>query len=56
MWRSSACTLGQRAMHVAVSAGTPLSTAYYLNKEKGESYGLVPTPKLFACQAEWLCL
>lgn len=38
----------------SVSLGTPLSTKYYLNKESGESYGLQPTPNLFAQQEAWL--
>jgi all-trans-retinol 13,14-reductase len=38
----------------SVSSGTPLSTQHYLYKERGESYGLKPTPALFSCQEEWL--
>ena len=34
--------------------GTPLSTKHYLNKRHGESYGLQPTPALFAQQEAWL--
>ena len=37
-----------------LSVGTPLDTAFYLNKSHGESYGLKMTPGKARANVEWL--